>query len=184
MTQTNMVQKKINTAELQNVIASIPGHRFVTITTETECRMNKTGNPYFGKVTKRTTANVSIGGDYQNTVNNRRAKEGNDADFVASERSWGQKIDNKFVCKVEKNGDVKQYVALGYKSEPSSVEYFLNTTGEVISKETIKDFFVAKKSSAEHQGLSDENEVIYRNVKLGNIKELKYEGYHYIVVNH
>lgn len=178
-----MTTQYINTGKLQDIINGIPSHRFVTITTETPVKMNKRNNPYHDNVTKRSTANVSVNFSYENAVNNRLEKEGKEATFVAAERKWGQKVDNKLVSKTETNGDTKNYIALGYKSKPSSVEYFLSDTGEAIDKTLFAEFIPERKSNAGHQGLSEENEVIYRNVKLGNIKELKYNGIHYIVKN-
>ncbi len=181
-----MVQKTINTHQLQDIINGIPSHRFVTVTTETDFRMNKTGNPYFGNVTKRTTANVSLNFDYENAVNNRQEKQTGERNFVAKERTWGGKVDNKTVSKVEANGDVKQYVALGYKSAPSSVTYFLKDTGESISYDNIRMYAVSKPTSkqvADKQGVEEGTEVVYRNVKMGNVKELTYDNVHYIVKN-
>ena len=181
-----MIQKFITTHKLQKIINSIPGHRFVTVVTETDYRMNKTGNPYYGNVTKRTTANVSVNFDYESAVNNRQEKETGERNFVAQERAWGGKVDNKTVSKVEANGDVKQYVALGYKSNPSSVTYFLKDTGAEVSIDDIKMYAVSKPTTAEvaaKQGVSEENAVVYRNVKMGNVKEITYNGVHYIIKN-
>lgn len=176
-----MIKQKINVGQLQRILQSIPSHRFVTITTETDVRMNKRNNPYYDNIRKRCTANCSINFSYENVVNNRREKEGNDQPFTASERKWGQKVDNKFVVKAETNGDVKEYVALNYKSKPSNIEYIRKSDGSEIAYEEFAAYIPEKKSNAEHQGLSADNEVIYRNVKLGNIKELKVDGNHYIV---
>ena len=181
-----MIQKKINAHQLQDVINLIPGHRFITITTETDYRMNKRNNPYFGNVTKRCTANVQIGFDYENAVNNRQEKETGERNFTAQERTWGGKVDNKTVSKVEANSDVKQYVALGYKSKPSSVTYFLKDTGAEVNIDDIKMYAVSKPTTAEvaaKQGVSEENAVVYRNVKMGNVKEITYNGVHYIIKN-
>lgn len=178
-----MTTQYINTGKLQNIINGIPSHRFVTITTETPVKMNKRNNPYHDNVTKRSTANVSVNFSYENVVNNRQEKEGNEGTFVASERKWGQKVDNKLVSKTETNGDTKNYIALNYKSKPSNVEYFLTSTGEPIDKSLFAEFIIVKKSNAAHQGVSVENEVIYRNVKLGNIKEMITDGVHYVIRN-
>lgn len=181
-----MTQKFITTHELQNIINGIPSHRFITVTTETEPKMNKRGNPYFGNIMKRTTANVSVNFDYENAVNNRQEKQTGERNFTAKERVWGGKVDNKTVSKVEANGDVKQYIALGYKSKPSSVEYFLKDSGETIHVDNIRMYFVSRPTSAqvaEKQGVEEGTEVVYRNVKMGNVKEITYNDIHYIIKN-
>ena len=53
--------------------------------------MNKTNNPYFGKVRKQTKTSALINFDYESSVNRSLQKEGKDADFEAKGRTWGSR---------------------------------------------------------------------------------------------
>lgn len=168
-----MTKTPISFAKLTKILFDVVGHKFLTITTETEPKMRKTNNPYFGKVKKVVTSNVSMNFDYSTVVNNRLNKEGKEKTFVAKPRVWGERIPN--TCFIMHNDAM--YVELHYKSEPSSTKFFLD--GNEIEKTLIQEFLQEPNSNAEHQGL--DKEVILRDVKISNIKEVKINGFHYVV---
>ena len=170
-----MVPQTISTAVLIAKLMAVKGARFLTITTETEPKMRKTNNPYFGNVVKRSTANVTMNFSYENAVNNQRVREGNGQDFVAQPRKWGEKIPG--TCFVTHNNQM--YMEVKYNAAPSNIEYFLKSTGETIAKDMLTTWLQESNSNAEHQGV--EKEIVLRDVKLVNVKELKMNGEHYIV---
>ncbi len=172
-----MVPKHISTAQLTGILMAIKGHKFLTITTETEPKMRKTNNPYYGFIIKRSTANVSMNFEYSNVVNNRREKEGNEEKFTPKPRKWGERIDG--TCFVMHNGAM--YMEVHYKSAPSNVEYFDTRDNSVVPKDMLTQYLQEPNTTAvaESQGL--ENAVILRDIKIGNIKECKVNGEHYIV---
>jgi hypothetical protein len=174
-----MVPQTISTAQLTAILFAIKGHKFLTITTETEPRMRKTSNPYFVNgqcvLIKRTTANVSMNFEYANVVNNRRAKEGNEEKFVPQPRKWGERVPG--TCFVQHQGAM--YMELHYKSEPSVVEYIDTRNNTTVPAADVEQWLQTRSSNAEHQGL--EKEVILRDVKIQNIRECKVNGAHYVI---
>ena len=181
-TTTTKTPIQISLVELQIVLARQAVATPATITAITEVKMNKFGvveglkqpNPFLTRATKKVTSNVFIGFIYANSVNNALAKEGKTADFVPSERAWGQKI--KGTCLVEHKG--AYYLECRFMND-TKPEYFLD--GKPSTKETFSAFMTEKTATgnAEHQGL--EKEIILRDYKLASIAEIKVAGEHYIV---
>ena len=97
----------------------------VQIVTETEPAMRKTNNPFVGRVTKRTTYNNAIlGVSYQNCVNNRLERTGNEANYQA-EAPKGKKHYNDFFY-ISLDGETF-YLKIGmYKNTTASVKYFID----------------------------------------------------------
>jgi len=79
-------------ADLCELLAISKGAQFATITALTVPSMNKTDNPWIGRVEKEAEVNGVINWDYERCVNRQRIREGIDPDFEALERSWGQRI--------------------------------------------------------------------------------------------
>lgn len=172
-----MVPQNITSAQLTGILMGIKGHKFLTITTLTEPKMKKTNNPFFGHILKRSTANVSINFKYENVVNNRREKEGNEEKFVPKPRTWGERIDG--TCFVMHNGAM--YMEVHYKSAPSATEYIDTRDNTIVPKDMLAQWLQEPNTSAvaEKQGL--EQAVILRDIKIGNIKECKVNGEHYVI---
>lgn len=172
-----MVPKQISTAQLTGILMAVKGHKFITITTETEPKMRKTNNPFHGHIIKRSTANVSMNFEYANVVNNRREKEGNEEKFVPKPRKWGERIDG--TCFVMHNGAM--YMEVHYKSAPSATEYIDTRDNSNVSKDLLAPYLQEPNTSAVAEGQGLENAVILRDIKIGNIRECKMNGEHYIV---
>lgn len=178
MPTTSVPVRRITRRALINKFAAMRGAKMCTIISETEPRMRKTNNPFVGLVTKRCRLNITVGFNYQNSVNRVRTKEGGSADFTPSERKWGQKVPGTpFVM----HNDA-MYVEAKPNSSPSFVEYVHRTTGEIIAKETLNEWLQEARSAAEHQGVSEDNEVIVRTYSINNITDLIYEGRHFKIV--
>ena len=83
--------KTINTNQLTNILANIAQNVPAEITTITEPKMLKKGNPFTG-VTKKSIANVMLNYNYGAEVNRQRALEGKEFDFTPKARAWGEKL--------------------------------------------------------------------------------------------
>ena len=140
------------------------GAFFATIVTETD----------FGNIIKRSKANVTFNFKYENSVNNARVKEGNTEYFTPKPRKWGEKIPN--TCFVLHNNTL--YAEVKFNNSPSEVIYKLKT-GEIIDIELLKPFITERNSK--HQGLSEEKEIILRDIKISNIKEIIMDKEHYMI---
>ena len=156
---------------LMQVTHAVPA-TFLAIT---EVKMNKTGNPYHERITKKQKSNVFINFDYAKSVNRALTKEGKEADFEAKPRKWGERLTGTPLV-FHKD---EYYLEARFLNNEPKVEYFLDNT-ESVDKEVFESFLPPKNNSSikEHQGL--EEEIIIRDFKVRNIREITLDGNHYV----
>ena len=143
-------------------------------------KMNKTAkrdgvkfeNPYLNKVHKFYSLNVTSNAHYEAAVRRQQAREGQEVDFLAKPRKWGERIKKSPV--VRHNGNF--YFSTHVNTLTTDVVY-KNIDGKIIDKANIEEFLPAK--SASRQGL--ENEVIVRDYKIESIVQMRMKGCTYIV---
>lgn len=164
---------------LSAVLSNVASAQFVTITTLTEPKMNKRGNPLFGRVVKFAVRNCQFGYDYENAVNNRLERQGCERSFSAEKLPWGQwLVPNKIITHKD-NLYGRFYVAKDCVVKSAYlVDGRLATAEEM---EIIKTFEVKRTSSArqEADGLF-ENQVKPYDVNLDNILAVKASGFEVI----
>lgn len=172
--KADKVVKQVNLMEMVRALMTIKGATPATFIADTVVKMNKTNNPYHEKVTKRQKSNVFINFDYTKSVNRALAKEGKDADFVASARLWGEKIPNTPL--VLHKG--KYYLEARFLGNEPEVEYFFEN-GPIV-KETFAHHMPTKNTEKikEHQGL--EEEVVIRTFDCTNIRQITFGGVTYM----
>lgn len=151
----------------------------VHVTTWTEPRMNKTNNPFFGRVRKVTDySNVALGTSYENTVNRRLERAGFCGGYQASKpngKAWyndylyvSDKDPNQFYLKIIKNRNShteSRYMLdgrLATNEECAQIEAFIPVKNEC-----------AKQSNA---GLVGENQVKEYAPKLQNVIKITFNG--------
>ena len=130
-------------------------------------------------VTKLVTAQMQIGYSYENAVNNRLEKQGNEGNFVAESLPWGSwLIPNKIIT----HKDTLYLRYYDYKGASKESVWFVN--GRVATAhemELIVTYLRSKdttsKKQAEH-GLT-ENQVKPKVVKMHNIVLLSVGGHTY-----
>ena len=160
------MKNTLKKSELVRKLASISGACPVTFYTETIPKMNKNGNPYFGRVIKRSKVNGMIEFDYSNSVNNQRLRENKEADFQAKQRSWGQHITPTLI---EYKG--KLFVQIKIERTLDKPEYLYDNVP--IQKEKLEPWLV-KSNKPESQGT--EKEIMLRDYNIDNIRELHLGG--------
>lgn len=105
--EKNPTIENVNYNELVGVLMNIESGTFVNIEMFTDVRMNKTGNPFFGKVKKYSSCNYLVGNSYQDRVNSNIKKE-NETDGTGqsfkSEKPKGQTHVSKCVLVDDKTG--------------------------------------------------------------------------------
>lgn len=148
----------------------------VTIISETDARLKKTGNPYAGKPVKKISRwQAMINTNYQNGVANQLTKEGKSTDEYKKGKSTMQlaKDDNYNGCLAvnEKNGKLMLVCRPFDGGMKRETEYYL--FGKLIDKEIIKPY-IPEKNHATNQGT--EKEILWRNIYLENIKEIVIDG--------
>ena len=157
--------KTITTENLVTSIRERSGAEFITITTNTDARLLKRGNPN-KNVRKISTVNVTVGFDYASSVNKQRTREELEADFIAQPRKWGKRIDLKTVG--HKGG-----IYLTYKGESCISTRYVGENGAELSKDEVSPF-LKKPSKPKTQGT--DKEIIYRDVAVGNITNINFRG--------
>ena len=146
----------------------------VSVIAITEPKMNKKGNPYFGRVHKATyMTNVALGYDYENSVNNRLERKGLASDFVA-EKPKGKNWDvYPFILQSDKDNSVKYLRCTMRPNTATKVVYILD--GKVINDNNLlsaitswitKGSYSVKQSES---GLTEKEQVIVRDFKLEGI---------------
>ena len=156
--------------ELLAELAINTGARIVTITTRTDPRLRKTGNPYAGNVVKVQALNGVLNYDYEASVNRQRSREDKPEGFKAEARQWGQRVAGTPI--VEHKG--KSYLSV--KVERCLWRRFETIdTGEMIDPTMLDPFMPAK--SASRQGV--EREVIERTISLDSIVSVRMNGQTY-----
>lgn len=166
-----------NTTLFESIVAFVKsltkGSFGICVETQTIPTMNKTGNPFVGRVVKRTRyANIAIGYDYENTVNARLLREGKPATFRSQTPKgmhWAEGLKSLFL-QADKNAD-QYYLRLTFMANTKPTSDYL-VDGREATPEEVKEFsafFPEKTSNASHQGLSEEHEVRVVNPKIENI---------------
>lgn len=149
--------KTLTKAELVDLLSKVKGTTAVSIETTTTPKI-RSGNPFVG-LKKVSKVSGMIGVIYANSVNNQRAKEGLDKDFVPESRKWGERILHTPLVKH------KDKFYLEMKCQSAKSDYFDNS-GRV-SIDQVKPWEYNKTS---RQGV--ENEVILRDFSLENITRI------------
>ena len=159
-----ITKTKPTTQSIIDLLINYNGHSFVGLTTLTDARAKKTGNP-FGKILKKTRLLANIGFHYSNSLDNQAKREGKEIDFDIKPRRWGVRLPNTPL--VEHKG--KHY--LEYKAEDvQSVEYFTEE-GEQIEKSQIEEFLPKPRHSSTQDNL--DKKIILRDVAIENIISLR-----------
>ena len=171
--------KTLTVKALENVLREKRGSQFVTIVAATLPRCLKkdrnTGEPNpHGQVVKISRVNGLIGWHYQNSVNNQRRREGNEEEFSAEPRRWGERILPTPL--VEHKGkmflEVKVEHALG-------TEYY-DGSGNPIRYDDCKGVLPARKGESARQ--ETEKAIILRDYALDGIREISIGGESFRIV--
>lgn len=155
---------------LTEILLRVKGATVVSLVTETDPVLVKPkSNPLSGRLKKESYVNGMIGWNYQNSVNNQLAREGQEADFVAHPRKWGERI--KGTPLVRHNGKV--YLELKVE-KVFNTRYLLD--GVEVSRESIAKYLPAHKPDDSGRQGTDKA-VILRDYNLDNVKQLRIGGY-------
>jgi len=168
---------ELTTSELTEILKEKEKGTWCYLVTETNVRMNKTGNPFFNQVKKTSFLNVLLGNDYQTRVRNKTENP----DFEPEKNRVGEHI-SKCVLFNERTGKhYLQYENFDYKSIPNYPKNLIPPdpifcyNDDEIDRELFRSFLV--KSSPNKYGVN------FLSVTIDNIKECHLDGNHYIVVN-
>lgn len=171
-----MSTRLVTVSELKNVLMGIDKGQFIHLWTETEVRMNKTGNPYYGQVTKISSRSYLTGCDYESRVNSNMTKEGLEPDFV-TEKPSGKTHVSPCVLVSDKD-ETKFYLMVEHFNEvPPVVEYRYN--GGTIEKTMFQDWSI-KVSESKKQEQDRKVQVV--TFLLTSIRKISVQGTTYVVI--
>ena len=156
---------------LFDLLINVNKPTFVHLTTATEPRMNKTNNPYFGRVTKLTKRNYLIASEYEDRVNNNDTKEGGEASFTSQSMKGLVHLSRAVLAKLDEK-DTK-YVRVEFFDEIKPQTTFLVDNKEV-DKEVLNNYIV--KSTSNYDSQPQERKVKVLNFKFDSIKEISING--------
>ena len=169
----------VTRADLLDMLANLKGATFGTITAETDPRMVKkhreTGepNPHLGAL-KVSRVNVTIGADYERSVNRQRTREELDADFASMGLpDYYEPVSGPVI---RHTGKGTHYLAC--KPENCLSVVYMDAAGKLIDADDIKPYLPASRKPA-NQGTA--KEIVWRTYSLDSIREISLGGHHYIV---
>lgn len=184
MKTENQTIVKVSVNELVNVLKQVEKSTFINVTMETVPNMNKTGNPFYDKETKKfsvrklTNCNYLIGNDYETRVENNMDKEGINGGFE-SLKPTGKTHVSKCVLIDDKTQSVHYLMVERFDEIKPKIEYRKN--GEPMNEIDLlimKDFLVKVSENSRQE---QEKKVMVITPKIENIRELSLNGIHYVV---
>lgn len=185
MSTTEKQIVKVSVPELVNVLRTIKLNRWVSVTTDTEPRMNKTGNPFYNKETKKfnvrkvTTTEYRLS-KYEDRVNNNMEKEGMERTFESQKPTGRSHVEGTECLLVsDKDPNVFYFMIECVGNNKPRTEYFkdgqpMNETDILI----MNDFLI---KSGEITSQEQEKKVKVITPLVSNIKRLVTEHVEYIV---
>jgi hypothetical protein len=166
---------QITKNELIEILKGVDKSTFVSITMETPVKMNKTGNPYFGRVTKRSSCNYLMGNDYEKRVTTNGEREGVEG-FKVGELS-GKKHISKCVL-IDTKTETTHYVMVERFDEIHPKNEYL-FEGNRIEKQLFQQYMV---SVSENKSQPQERKVMVITPKIDNIREMSINKEQYEIV--
>jgi hypothetical protein len=159
---------------LTNVLKGLKGTTIITIDACVEPTMRKTNNPFIGRVKKVSRVNGMVGWNYQNSVNNQREREGNEEEFVAHPRKWGERVQGTPF--VTHKGQV--YLELKVQNVQGTTYFLDNRPATDAEIEAIQAFMPKRAGSGRQQV---DKAVILRDYKMSSIKAFRAFGQEHIL---
>ena len=142
----------ITRPQMKSLFMSVVKPEMIHLVTETIPTMNKTGNPYYKEIIKKSKCNYLLCTDYSKRVNNNLVKEDKENDFVP-QTPKGKKHLSPCVLTDEKT-EIKLYLFVERFDEiKPKVQYFHNDTP--IEKGMFQEF-LPKEYGSNTQGLDRE----------------------------
>ena len=167
--------RNITESELIVLLNGVNSSTFTNVVTETKVRMNKTGNPYFDKVIKRSSCNYLMGNSYEDRVDTNYRKEGLEETFQVEKPSGKEHISK--VVLIDTKTRSKHYLMVERFDEIKPVNEY-KMEGDPIEKMMFESYMV---KVSESQKQEQERKVSVITPLISNIREISFGGEKYIV---
>lgn len=165
----------------------------VKLKTRKTLTTNKTGR-YSGKslleefnsnkIIQEASSTVQINVNYENAVNNRLEKNGEERDFKAQKRSWGTYVEGTNDCVVTHKDELYLHCFQTNSLLGKSCKYFREDGSELTEKEieTLKtEFLKEKREYINSQDLSYQDSAKPTDYSINHITEMTIDGEKYKV---
>ncbi len=149
---------------------------FIHLLTEVPVRMNKTGNPYFGKVTKVSSCNYLLGNGYIDRMGTGYEKSGLDISTFDLESNKVGKHVSKVVLYNEKLKTHYIQVERFDEIKPKNTFYF---EGQEIDPKVLSPWIIKPSQSKKQE---QDKYISFIHFKLDNVKEITIDKTKYRVI--
>lgn len=167
--------KTINLIAFHAILDAIVKPTFINMVTVTPVRMNKTGNPFFGKVFKVKKSNYLVGAEYQIRVENEQAKEGQEKTFVAQANNVGDHVSKVRIF----NAKNQNSYLMHERFDNSIIETTYLFEGKEIELSAFEKFM---PTASNYESQPTEKKVKVMSVTTSNIKTISVNGQTYLIV--
>ena len=147
---------------------------FAQVVAVVEQKMLKTNNPLRNAtITKLVDYNMLLNANYQNMVNNALIREGKDANFVSKD-NWFTPVNDGFNGSIvaKKSDTTCEYLKFSCNNA-KVLNYFVNGVEATAEELEVIKAYKQKSNRPLNQGLTEDNEVIIRTIKMEGIKKIK-----------
>lgn len=168
--------KKLTYSSLINYLANHKGVALVGLSTLTDAKARKTGNP-FGTVYKQCRGVGLVGADYQAAVNREGSRQGVEANYQAESLPWGEWIVQNKVIGHKGQFYLRTQSSPGQRRKsPVRVVAYRNSTGQFLPSEQVKPFLPEAKESAKQENAGLEKTVWVRTYGFNSIRKIRVNG--------
>lgn len=160
----------------ENIFSGITaGTKGIVVEMIAEPKMNKRGNPFIGRVLKRTTfVHPYLGCNYGSMVNRQGERQGIDDTFKADSIKWATNLNAYFI---EHNGTKDMYLKVGVCHDTIiKSSYILD--GRVATAEEVEQIqsFMPSATDSQKQlayGIEAEKQVKWRTINMAHIVSVR-----------
>jgi hypothetical protein len=169
--------------QLLDLLSNLPAGTFISFLMATSARLLVKASKEAGIVdpkgaVKLTRLSAQIGVVYQNKVNNQLERENKENDFVAKKAFYDFESKNRVVAKGKKNPTQKYLVFTPFANSYPMSKYLIDN--KIVSKSNIPTDALPKTYNPQNQGT--DTPIIWRTVKIENIRTVAMNGQNYKVV--
>lgn len=163
--------KALTQAALIDMLNGIKGATFATIITETDPKLKKTGNT-LGTVRKVSRVNVTLGFQYEKSVNRQRTREDAEADFQVKPRQWGKHVSPMLI-------EHKGRIYLETKVERVISTAYVDASGRTLDADIVRPFLPARRGKGRQEV---QKEIIVRDYALNSIRSITVKGEEHVMI--
>lgn len=154
----------------------------VCIVTQTQPKMRKTNNPFFGRVTRIASRSGMLNASYENAVNRQRAREDHpEAGEFNAAALWNGKGEHVSPAIVRHTGSGEEYLVFyptrtTEDGKPIANQDLWLLDGQPVDGETLAAIMTFVQAPGESRKQETDKQISWRTVKLENVKQVTMGG--------